>query len=94
MDLRITIEDENGDKLLEGLTIYQDGSDAGGVAKIKHWLLQTFAVETPLEDELRELIQTGVEVVEDFLPNIDKCVLQDYGRLNKFLIDAKKVTDG
>ena len=35
------------------------------------------------------LVATGVEVVEDFLPNIGNCALQDIGRLNHFLIDAK-----
>jgi hypothetical protein len=37
----------------------------------------------------RELIQMLVEVVEDFLPNIGVCALQDYGRLNTAMIEAK-----
>jgi hypothetical protein len=30
------------------------------------------------------------EVVEDFLPNIGNCALQDYGRLNTAMIASKK----
>jgi len=37
-----------------------------------------------------ELIKMLVEVIEDFLPNIGKCALQDYGRLNHALIEADK----
>ena len=33
-----------------------------------------------------KLIQLLTEVVEDFLPNIGVCALQDYGRLNEALI--------
>jgi hypothetical protein len=40
---------------------------------------------------LRALVLMGEKVVEDFLPNIGKCALQDYGRLNEFLIEAAKV---
>lgn len=36
--------------------------------------------------ELENLCRKLVEVVEDFMPNIGKCVLQDYGRLNDALI--------
>lgn len=39
---------------------------------------------------LRALLRMGVEVVEDFLPNIGSCALQDYGRLNEFLMQSKK----
>lgn len=35
-----------------------------------------------------ELIKLLVEVIEDFMPNIGKCALQDYGRLNTALIEA------
>lgn len=35
---------------------------------------------------LKQLVRMGVEVVEDFLPNIGVCALQNYGRLNEFLI--------
>ena len=31
-----------------------------------------------------------VEVIEDFMPNIGQCALQDYGRLNTALIEADK----
>ena len=37
-------------------------------------------------ERLRGLVLMGEAVVEDFLPNIDNCCLQDYGRLNEFLI--------
>jgi hypothetical protein len=40
--------------------------------------------------ELRELLKMGNEVVEDFMPNVGQCVLQDYGRLNDFLTKAKE----
>jgi len=42
------------------------------------------------EKELRELLQMGLEVVEDFMPNIGNCVLQDYGRVNEFLMKSKE----
>ena len=41
-------------------------------------------------EELRALLKVGVEVVEDFMPNIGRCALQDYGRLNDFLNDSAK----
>jgi hypothetical protein len=40
---------------------------------------------------LRALVLLGVAVVEDFMPNIGSCALQDYGRLNNFLIESAKV---
>lgn len=46
--------------------------------------------ETEL-NRLRALVLMGEKVVEDFMPNIGKCALQDYGRLNEFLIEAAKV---
>jgi len=42
---------------------------------------------TQLEDE-RSLAKMGYEVVKDFLPNVGQCALQDYGRLNDFMIMA------
>jgi hypothetical protein len=36
-----------------------------------------------------QLIQMLLDVVEDFLPNIGVCALQDYGRLNTAMIEAK-----
>ena len=68
MDLRITIEDEDGEKLMNGLTIYQDGSDAGGVAKIKHWLKETFHVEQT-EDELSQALKVVIKEAIDILDN-------------------------
>ena len=42
-------------------------------------------------DELVKLVLMGLAVVEDFLPNIGNCTLQDFGRLNDFLIAAHKL---
>lgn len=43
--------------------------------------------------DLRPLVAMGRAVVEDFMPNIRNCALQDYARLNTFLIesDPKKI---
>ena len=38
--------------------------------------------------ELRDLVKMGHEVVEDFMPNVGQCVLQDYGRMNAFLVSV------
>lgn len=43
---------------------------------------------------LKALLTTGVAVVEDFMPNIGRCVLTDYGRLNDFLIQSSKALKG
>lgn len=40
------------------------------------------------DQALTDLVLMGEDVVEDFMPNIGKCALQDYGRLNDFLIAA------
>ena len=40
-------------------------------------------------EDMRELAKMGMEVVKDFLPNVSKCVLQDYGRMNDFLVKAE-----
>lgn len=40
---------------------------------------------------LLRLLKMGVAVVEDFMPNIGRCALQDYGRLNDFLVESAKV---
>lgn len=42
-------------------------------------------------DRLRKIVKMGQAVVEDFMPNIGKCVLQDFARLNTFLCDAAEV---
>lgn len=39
-------------------------------------------------EQLERLVKMGEAVVEDFLPNIGRCVLQDYGRMNDFLMEA------
>jgi hypothetical protein len=38
--------------------------------------------------ELIALAKQGYEVVKDFMPNVGVCALQDYGRLNEFMIKA------
>ncbi|KPL28076.1 MAG: hypothetical protein AMJ72_05390 [Acidithiobacillales bacterium SM1_46] len=40
--------------------------------------------------DYKALAHTGYQVVCDFLPNVGQCALQDYGRLNQFMIDAAK----
>lgn len=42
-------------------------------------------------EKLTQLVKDGKAVVEDFLPNVGTCVLQDYGRLNQFMIDAEAI---
>ncbi len=44
-------------------------------------------------DDGRSLGKMGYEVVQDFLPNVGQCALQDYGRLNDFMIMAAKEFD-
>ena len=41
--------------------------------------------------ELEALVAMGVAVVDDFLPNIGKCALQDYGRMNDFMVQARPI---
>lgn len=41
--------------------------------------------------KLRLLVAKGKRVVDDFLPNIGNCVLQNYGELNEFMIEATKL---
>ena len=43
--------------------------------------------------DLKELVKIGELVVEDFMPNIGNCALQDYGRLNDFLIATSQLKD-
>ncbi len=38
--------------------------------------------------EAAALIAKGLAVVHDFLPNIGRCVLQDYQRMNEFCAEA------
>ena len=37
---------------------------------------------------LKEMVAMGRRVVEDFLPNIGQCALQNYGELNEFMIQS------
>jgi hypothetical protein len=41
--------------------------------------------------DLERLCRKLTEVVEDFMPNIGKCALQDYGRLNDALIESRRL---
>lgn len=41
-------------------------------------------------EDMRELAKLGYAVVQDFLPNVANCALQDYGALNDFMIKAKE----
>jgi len=45
-------------------------------------------------DDLSTMGKMGYEVVQDFLPNVGQCALQDYGRLNDFMIMASKEYGG
>lgn len=42
-------------------------------------------------DRLRDCLRGAILVIEDFMPNIGRCVLQDYGRLNDVLCDSSKL---
>jgi hypothetical protein len=41
-------------------------------------------------ERLQKLVIEGLKVVEDFLPNVGRCVLQDYERLNLFCLRASQ----
>ena len=43
---------------------------------------------------LKLLVKMGERVVNDFLPNIGNCTLQDYTELNDFLGETAKIPDG
>jgi len=50
--------------------------------------------EAQLKQRIIELENLGrklTAVVEDFMPNIGKCVLQDYGRLNEALLESTRL---
>lgn len=49
------------------------------------------SAESTREQELLNLLTRAIAVIEDFLPNIGHCALQDYGRLNDVLIDSARV---
>jgi len=40
---------------------------------------------------LRDTLAQAIAVIEDFMPNIGRCVLQDYGRLNDVLRDSGRL---
>lgn len=43
--------------------------------------------------EMQSLLSEAVKVIEDFMPNISRCVLQDYGRLNRVLLTSKSLLE-
>ena len=55
MDLRITIRDED-DLILDEVTIYQDGSDSDGAARVRAVIQDEFVVEFP---EIKRFIHDG-----------------------------------
>lgn len=77
MDLRITIEDDNGDEL-DRIVIYQDGSDSEGAAEIRKYLEANYRVENDEEDDEEDVYLlvtwSGEDVVEAMpvrIPNYD-----------------------
>ena len=40
---------------------------------------------------MRETLAWAIGVIEDFMPNIGQCVLQDYERLNDVLCDSARL---
>lgn len=75
--------DDNGDLHFSG--------DADEAAKI--FFTTVVKLNNQHFDDLFTLLKMGVEVVDDFLPNIGQCALQDYGRLNNFMVMARKEID-
>ena len=50
-------------------------------------------IPDPELELLRRLVAKGYAVVNDFLPNVGRCALQDYERLNTFMVDAARYKD-
>lgn len=40
---------------------------------------------------MRNTLAQAIAVIEDFIPNVGHCVLQDYGRLNDVLLDSARL---
>lgn len=40
---------------------------------------------------MRQCLAEAVLVIEDFMPNLGRCVLQDYARLNAVLCDSARL---
>lgn len=51
--------------------------------------LQRTADEGGDTENLRDCLRRAILVIEDFMPNIGRCVLQDYERLNNVLCDSR-----
>lgn len=43
------------------------------------------------KQEVVEVLELLIGTIDDFLPNIGKCALQDYGRLNEGLVRGRKL---
>lgn len=70
--------DENGELTFSG--------DADQAAEI--FFTAVVKANSQYVDETNKLSRMGYEVVKDFMPNVANCALQDYGRLNDFMIKA------
>ena len=58
-----------------------------GRSNSAYWYERAMKAEARLA-EADALIAKGLAVVHDFLPNIGRCVLQDYQRMNEFCSEA------
>mgnify|MGYP001606641790 FL=1 len=58
---------------------------------VRKWVeADTFEAAATAEiARLRKLVIKGLGVVNDFLPNIGQCALQDYEGLNMFCVEAE-----
>jgi hypothetical protein len=62
---------------------------AGAQQVTRGSLPQVLLLEQAAEIErLRSLVLKGEDVVMDFMPNIGRCAIQEFGRLNDFLLAA------
>lgn len=75
--------DEHGELHFEG-----NATDAA-----KMFFDSVIKINSTALDDGRSLGKMGYEVVQDFLPNVAQCALQDYGRLNDFMIMAAREFD-
>lgn len=66
--------------------------------------LETYVVEThrelypdtvpngePITERLRKTLRMGLEIHDEYMTQIGKCVSQDYARLNEFPIECAKL---
>jgi len=85
----INMDAFNGDSFERSICAKQAMEAVSSIEALKYDLhglgLEVIDLKAEIE-RLRGLVLMGEAVVEDFLPNIGNCCLQDYGRLNEFLI--------